>query len=140
MPNWCSNTVRVGASPDTLKELLDAKLSFETLMPRPAEVEDWYEWNVNHWGTKWDCDHFNVKEQGRKGFIAGFNTAWSPPLAFFRNLCEKKKDLWVKCDWNEESGYAGVFVMHWDEEKGEVNVKSLDWDDWCMEEWDDRMR
>jgi hypothetical protein len=138
MPNYCSNTVRICANEDTVKKLLNAELSFEVLLPRPQEEEDWYEWNMKHWGTKWDRTDFEVKAQGLKGFEARFTTAWAPPVAFLKTLCTKHHDMWMKCDWIEEGGYAGVFIMHWDEEKGEVNTKSLEWNDWCMEEWADR--
>lgn len=57
----------------------------------------WYDWCVNHWGTKWDFgyDHHagrtkaKIKEKdGRKFVKLGFDTAWSPPLGFYEYLHE----------------------------------------------------
>ena len=50
---------------------------------------NWYDWSIAHWGTKWNsCDAF-ISEEG-DGFVEyGFNTAWAPPEPIVPALAEK---------------------------------------------------
>jgi len=50
--------------------------------------KDWYDWNVNNWGTKWDVTDVHFDEDN--GFLTyGFDSAWSPPVEFLKNICSK---------------------------------------------------
>jgi hypothetical protein len=44
----------------------------------------WYDWGVEHWGTKWNSDEIQLSESG-----AFFVTAWSPPLPVIAELAKK---------------------------------------------------
>ena len=50
---------------------------------------DWYQWNIDHWGTKWDFggDGFEAEatDDGKSVFLS-FSTAWSPPITFFQEM------------------------------------------------------
>lgn len=53
----------------------------------------WYDWRVNNWGTKWDVsdchvDRFNQEESGKATANFHFDSAWSPPIAFYDHLTE----------------------------------------------------
>jgi hypothetical protein len=54
--------------------------------------EDWYDWCVSNWGTKWDIggsDQYGEKaELNGNSFTARFDSAWSPPLAAYEKLTE----------------------------------------------------
>jgi hypothetical protein len=50
--------------------------------------KSWYDWSVEHWGTKWNSDSVQVSESG-----AGFVTAWSPPCEVIQELAKQ-----LKCD------------------------------------------
>jgi hypothetical protein len=39
---------------------------------------DWYDWSVNHWGTKWNASAARLDRQERRDKLT-FSTAWSPP-------------------------------------------------------------
>jgi hypothetical protein len=54
--------------------LPDTYLDFEKILPMPPEIEDWYGWRDENWGTRSNSYEGNVTEEG-----IGFNTAWSPP-------------------------------------------------------------
>ena len=98
MPNWCMNTVVLENESkkeiDKLVEFLETKATdsngfFSYLCPRPeSEEDDWYNWNVNNWGTKWevipekDC----TTRLTDTSLQLSFDTAWAPPIAFFEYL------------------------------------------------------
>jgi len=65
MPNWCQNTLEIRGDKDAILRFIEAAkndeqpISLERLLPTPEDlVEDdgWYDWRVEHWGTKWDLD------------------------------------------------------------------------------------
>lgn len=54
-------------------------------MQQPAEAAfDWYNWNIQNWGTKWDADNPKLKvdpDAPPKYVTLRFETAWSPSLS-----------------------------------------------------------
>ena len=40
--------------------------------------------------------------------------------------------MWVKCEWREEGGLAGIFIGENNGEK--VIDREFTWEDWCIEE------
>jgi hypothetical protein len=137
MPNICWNKVTITANTSTITTLTDANLSFETLYPRPVDV-DWYEWNTKHYGTKWDRGNYKVLQHGKEGLLATFETAWVPPLPFFEKLIEFYSDVWVKLEWTTEDGLAGVWVAY--TKQGTPVIKTLEWEEMCLEEGSHRFR
>jgi hypothetical protein len=55
--------------------LPDTYLDFEKILPIPPEVEDWYGWRNENWGTRSNSYEGQVQDEG-----ISFNTAWSPPV------------------------------------------------------------
>lgn len=55
--------------------LPDTFLDFEKIVPMPPDVEDWYGWRDEHWGTRSNSYEGQVQDEG-----ISFNTAWSPPI------------------------------------------------------------
>lgn len=119
MPNHCYQSVEVYGPRFLVKELYDhltkADPEFcQIVIPMPFEqwlapktkwgeydVEGWYDWRVNNWGTKWDvCDvqmtgplylHDDEPDTGDPWTINAsfqFNcwTAWSPPIPVWQKL------------------------------------------------------
>jgi uncharacterized protein YcgL (UPF0745 family) len=92
MPNWCMNNITVShPDPSKVQEFADAYNSGQTCghyLPLP-EGEDWYQWQCNNWGTKWDFgkDEYEdpaVVEDNK--INVSFNTAWSPPNGLYDEL------------------------------------------------------
>jgi hypothetical protein len=83
MPNWCTNTLMISGEYAEVQRLLETveadktALSLNKLITTPEELKnttapsrspeedkqrlkdlygaiDWYDWQVNNWGTKWD--------------------------------------------------------------------------------------
>ena len=83
----------------TPKDLLDTVAGFPGqdkeaahLAQQAANIEkhgfrDWYDWNVNNWGTKWDFALENVERQDANTVTAAFDSAWAPPTEAYRQLC-----------------------------------------------------
>jgi hypothetical protein len=90
MPNWCYNNVKIGFEPEqeqTLRDALDEnKDLFEQFLPRPADQEEnWYDWNVSNWGTKWDAKPYDINwDDGCVTFR--LETAWGPPIGFYDRM------------------------------------------------------
>lgn len=63
---------------------------------------NWYDWNVNNWGTKWDVgDGVDVDSYG--GWIEyRFDTAWGPPDIFIDKLREAYPDLEIELRYRLE--------------------------------------
>jgi hypothetical protein len=88
-----------GVIPGTRDKLL---VLLETLQPEAMGLADqykanfdahgcitWYEWCIEHWGTRWDCnDGHSLVRGSRENLYATFDTAWSPPIALFDKVAE----------------------------------------------------
>lgn len=94
MPNWCENVACVKHSDRSmLQKVVDGfngKGLFSAFLPTPPELlkgNDWYDWRVNNWGTKWDVSKQSFPEIIVDGQInLTFDTAWSPPISFYEHL------------------------------------------------------
>ena len=133
MPNYCENVVIINGKESDLTTIFEAKLSFQKLYPRPAEKdEDWYDWNCEHWGTKWDINEddititLNQNEVGGFEIEADFVTAWAPPIAFFKYLTKQMTHLQVRLKYYEggmdfcgETIFANGKMSSWDMDEDE---------------------
>ena len=73
--------------------------------------DNWYAWQVNHWGTKWDITgDVGINDIDDETCSLVFQTAWSPPEPIVHKLQEMFPDLtfyggYVGEGWE----FAGVF-------------------------------
>jgi hypothetical protein len=51
-------------------------------------AKDWYDWNVNNWGTKWDVSFDSVERIDDNTVQASFESAWAPPTVAYERLLE----------------------------------------------------
>ena len=91
---------------------------------------DWYNWNVANWGTKWDADVYHIESNllaepnsSAVTLKICFNTAWSPPTSWFNALCDilRDEELSMEIRYSEEGmGFAGTHYFNsgdrWDAE------------------------
>jgi hypothetical protein len=116
MPNWCQNVAYIDHEDrqkiDFMMEELDKKEPqlFNSVMPRPADQEEnWYDWNVCNWGTKWDASVYDHHIDADGQLYISFDTAWGPPIGFYQFLYENGYD--VEAYYNEEGmAFAGQFI------------------------------
>jgi hypothetical protein len=119
MPNWCDNTIKL-SHPDTekmkaLAEFIKQEKKetgiFNFLRPIPKDQEEnWYEWCVENWGTKWDIADYDSDywEENNTVTLYG-NTAWSPPVSLYEYLVEEGWQIFAM--YNEPGvGFCGKFT------------------------------
>lgn len=104
MPNWCNNYATITGPKDQIDELIvECKKSDEPnesyeilnkLRPRPVnEEENWYDWNISNWGTKWDINLAGYEVVNENTITLSFDTAWSPPIALYEFLIENNWEV-----------------------------------------------
>ena len=124
MPNWCQNQVTItGPRPviDEIKAVLtdpveDSKL-LKWMRPMPEDQQDnWYDWCVANWGTKWDVTNVFVQDDTEEDAVTfAFDTAWGPPVEAFRYWAEQDGRVTYRMAFIEE----GMMFVGWDSYDGE---------------------
>ena len=97
MPNHCQNKLTLQDGGDILNvlnpyltEATDNfyRFDFQKIIPmdkKLLEGEEWYDWRVENWGTKWDGYDGRISDDGS---VFTFDTAWAPPLPIIKKLAE----------------------------------------------------
>jgi hypothetical protein len=114
MPNWCNNTLELEHDDPAMierakaamirgeflhefipvpKELSEAKADFSNNEEyiKKYGYSDWYGFCVANWGTKWDVggnDYGSPTITDSGKMIAGFDSAWAPPITAMERLTE----------------------------------------------------
>ena len=121
MPNWCNNNFSISGSTETIKNLWESaqktggllsavrplpEILEDTTSPTPADIDpvlqqtmiaqtgcdNWYDWQVRNWGTKWDVDldglEFTDNGDGTAQIQGWFDSAWSPPIEAYETLAD----------------------------------------------------
>jgi hypothetical protein len=139
MPNWVFNNLVVTGTPaelDVFKhemaepyqtttydyELRENKphthespLSFWNVVA-PEDTEwyhkdgAWYEWNIEHWGCKWDASNVYLTEEDGK-LAYDFDTPWSIPLNAMKAMSAKYPNLTFDLYSEEEQGWGAEIVF-----------------------------
>lgn len=92
MPNWCSNSLTVShtkAKIDTLETFLnDTKgKNFFDFFVNPCDDEDnWYSYNLENYGCKWNCDTTNWERTSDETIQITFESPWGPPTQLYENM------------------------------------------------------
>jgi hypothetical protein len=119
MPNWCSNVATFGHEDQSeLARLAQAFVDgkpMQTFMP-PPDGEWEYGWCSENWGTKWDVDCSDAVDNLSEGsLIVWFDSAWGPPIGFYRYLAELGFDVeafYYECGVN----FCGKYCSESDED------------------------
>lgn len=71
--------------------------------------QDWYEWAIANWGTKWGAYSFAIVQDEPGHLEFTFDTAWSHPQPVFEKLGELFPDLAIEVQCFDEGwGFAGT--------------------------------
>lgn len=109
MPNDCWNHITLKGTNDQIRRILAEDLQ-----------------GVPEWALR-------IRQVGREALIFHLWSPNAPAEEFLTNLFNKHEGIWLKNEWNEEGGWAGVTVGTKD------SLERLTWNEGCMEEWAHRL-
>lgn len=142
MPNYCENTICLEGPPSKIKEIYEQHKKtgtfLEILYPPPENmirgnlssemekvsretgVPNWFDWQSENWGTKWDItgDDLRYEELDDDwARISGhFLTAWSPPIKAYDEFLKNNKDCCLEAKYFEPGCcFAGEYENGEDE-------------------------
>ena len=135
MPNWCNNTITLTGPKEKISAIYaKAKQDnalLQQLKPMPAALEgttspapkegkvqplvdgfdNWYDWRVQNWGSKWDvdADYLELSDDGTT--ITGwFDSAWAPPIHAYEYFLTDNEDCSIKSYYYEGGmDFAGLW-------------------------------
>ena len=114
MPNECSNYITITC--DNMDEL-------STLVQTEFQHIENNDLVYN--------DRVRMVKRGKKGIIVDVETAWTPDFDWLESLLSSYPNCWIKNEWHEEGGIAGVWVGS--VKNNEPSVQSMTWEDLCIE-------
>ena len=117
MPNWCNNTITLTGPKEKITAIYNKAKEdnafLQQLKPMPTQLEDttspapkegkvqplvdghdnWYDWRVENWGTKWDVDMDGLELSDDGTTITGwFDSAWAPPIHAYEYFLTDNED------------------------------------------------
>lgn len=126
MPNNITNKVRIDASEERIKEILEAikyddkgigTLDFEKIIPMPDNIfrgdlgpderakygkNNWYDFSISSWGSKWNSYGYDDVNKYEGGNEISFETAWSSVKPIIGKLSEMFPDASFEYSWADE--------------------------------------
>jgi hypothetical protein len=168
MPNWVRSELAISGERAELDRFIELArndnyyhqeedpkdrvtfFDFGKFMPRPAEEDDnWYDWNCENWGTKWNAKFVELDNDCEELIIYRFETAWN---RISNQLWDDIKSKFPKLDFSFVAIEEGGFFWSRTEDNGEIESYSFpsiecpnlleiaqeyrknyeDWDDDCL--------
>jgi hypothetical protein len=152
MPNWCANFVNITGEPQRVQALYDfmdergGKQWFDFFVEPAKDDEntDWYQYNLDNYGCKWNCDamDWSIEDtvDGQSMVRVTFDSPWGPPIKLYETLAEDES-LKVYAEYCEEGvGFVGKFEDGEDECYEYDNLDDLEdipedlVEGWCIRE------
>jgi len=139
MPNDCWNRMTITCLEyeytEELKNLIKNELQYEE--KENDEKNDEEKDKENKEGQPKYHEIVRMIRCGRRGIIFEIWSPWNPDYEWLEGLLDKYPNCWIKDEWSEEGGNAGVWVGYnssnnQNNEK-EKMIQSFAWDDLCIE-------
>ena len=103
------------------------------------DTNDWYNFNVREWGTKWDVavseddkyPNTNMEEaENGENYVVHYNfeTAWSRPVPALQKLSAQYPTLLFTLSYEEETGWGGEMEFL----RGEI-ISESEYDNMCRD-------
>ena len=99
----------------------------EKIMGDMLTANDWYNWNVRNWGTKWDIepdglDENEIQDGSSEYWINwNFETAWSPAEPMYLLMSERFPNLRFEYEISEEANFFLGYAIYEGGEELESN-------------------
>lgn len=138
MPNWCSNFIRINGDSKTISIITEAckrcegksdEYIFQNLIDKPHHMteeqyqKDWYDTNLEWFGTKWDVSYEECEFDFSENEInLNPQTAWSPPIKFLENLVRQYDGIEAYIFYSEPGCDFSGETKIWKGEDGHVFV------------------
>jgi hypothetical protein len=116
--------------------------------PEDAEAykNNWYDWNLEHWGVKWDATDVYFDKWSENELAYDFETPWGAPFEVYQAMVAQYPSLKFTIRFLEEQGWGGealgengefAVVNEWDiPETHEERMEYIGYC-WCEEMRDD---
>ena len=139
MPNHITNKIKFYGEQSNINKVLELIkgegecIDFNKIVPMPSNIyrgnlgfeerkkygaNNWYDWSVTHWGTKWNAYYSHLDEDTN---TMCFDTAWSSPMPILEalaKLCYEHR-VWFEGKWaDEDRGHnVGTFESDCDNDE-----------------------
>jgi hypothetical protein len=144
MPNWFYFTVNVSGEEKDVEQFVEnvkgsakyetegREFDFNHFIPQPDNIfrgnlgdkeekmceeqgiPNWYRWNNQNWGTKWNgvCDDFEIGSINGSSHFAEYNlrTAWADPRPVLHKMIDMYPNLDFIVSGEEESSAYGIYM------------------------------
>lgn len=92
--------------------------------------ENWYDWRLDNWGTKWDPEVARIHDlwhyDNEALIIFEFDTAWSPPNEWLLETSKLFPDVTLTCRYEESGmGFVGKYSACGGEELEDVTQEYI---------------
>lgn len=84
---------------------------------------NWYDWHIDHWGTKWNA-YDGYTKIGKTVLTLVFNTAWSAPFTIYEKLTELGYDLEIRFADESIGSNCGKIIYDASEHESEAYLES----------------
>jgi len=107
------------------------------LVPEPRDdagepTSGWYDWRLEHWGTKWDIYNATCDRMDANTLVLSFDTAWSPPIPIYDKLVDMGFE--VNARYLDEGWlYVGEYIDGNDWSTGDVESVVTEYPDLDLE-------
>ena len=116
MPNDCDNIITIICkNKDILNEFIETELEVIRLH------------NDQH------NEFIKILKKGKFGVVFKLWSPWNPDYDWLKNTLSLHPEFWIKNEWHEEGGMAGVWIGY-TKENDESVIESFTWKDLCIEE------
>ena len=115
MPNWMRHALEISGDKKQVEKFFNTigdgfaseqPINFEKIIPPPANlfrgnlgkeeeeyckannIPDWYSWNRENWGTKWNAAYGETKFNEDGDRVLFFDTAWAVPIPILERIEE----------------------------------------------------
>lgn len=103
MPNWCANNLEIKSTKENILAIETAlddckgKNFFDIFVPNSEQAgqgDDWYSYNLETYGCKWNCDANDwIVSENHDRITIQFDSPWGPPVALFEKLFDEGYEI-----------------------------------------------